>query len=51
VLFRSLETVTLDGRGTFHRLYAGPYASADEARALCGRIPEMGSVCDVKVFN
>ncbi len=46
-----LETVTLDGRGTFHRLYAGPYASADEARALCGRIPEMGSVCDVKVFN
>lgn len=46
-----VETVSLGSRGTFHRLYAGPFASAAEARGLCGRISEMGSVCDVKLFN
>lgn len=46
-----VEAVALEGKGTFHRLYAGPFPSPSEARAVCGRIPEMGSVCDVRTLD
>ncbi|WP_170294921.1 SPOR domain-containing protein [Roseospira navarrensis] len=45
-----LDPVDLGDRGTWHRLYAGPFESAAQARGLCGRISEMGDVCDVKTF-
>lgn len=46
-----IEHVQIEGRGTFHRLYAGPFATKTEARALCGKISEMGQTCDVRTFN
>jgi cell division septation protein DedD len=46
-----IEPVTLEGKGQYHRIYAGPFASAAEARSLCGKIEEMGSVCDIRTFN
>jgi hypothetical protein len=46
-----MERVDLGDKGTYYRVYAGPFPSAPAARDLCGKIPEMGSVCDVKTFN
>jgi len=42
--------VNLGARGTYHRLYAGPFGTTQQARGICGKIREMGSVCDVKTF-
>jgi len=42
--------VNLGAQGTYHRLYAGPFSTAQQARGVCGKIQEMGSVCDVKTF-
>ncbi|SDE58311.1 SPOR domain-containing protein [Rhodospira trueperi] len=46
-----IERVDLGDKGTYYRVYGGPFPSASAARDLCGQIPEMGSVCDVKTFN
>lgn len=46
-----VEAVALPGKGTYHRLYAGPFSSAEAARRLCGQIGEMGTTCDVKSFD
>jgi len=43
--------VQIDGRGTFHRLYAGPFSSQDAAKGVCGKIAEMGQTCDVQAFR
>ncbi|KAA5607604.1 hypothetical protein F1188_02265 [Roseospira marina] len=45
-----LQRVDLGAQGTYQRLYAGPFESPQRARGLCGKIEEMGSVCDVKTF-
>ncbi|MBI4185208.1 MAG: SPOR domain-containing protein, partial [Proteobacteria bacterium] len=34
----SLVTVELPGKGTFHRVRAGPLADAEAARSLCGKL-------------
>lgn len=46
-----VERVEIQGRGTFHRLYAGPFASQAGAKGLCGKISEMAQTCDVRTFN
>lgn len=48
----SLNDVNLgDGRGTFHRLIAGPVASYDQAIALCSAVETRGDYCMVTFFD
>lgn len=49
--FRSISVHLGDGRGTFHRLKAGPYASAADARRVCERIRSQGGYCAVEDFS
>jgi len=46
-----IESVLIEGRGRFHRLYVGPFPSKADAKGLCGKIAEMGQTCDVQTFD
>ena len=41
----SIETVVVKKKGTFHRVYAGPLASAKAARDLCGALKRKKVYC------
>ena len=48
----SFEDVDLrDGRGTFHRLIAGPVLSYEQATALCADMEANGNYCKVTFYN
>ncbi len=48
----AFEDVDLrDGRGTFHRLIAGPVLSYEQATALCADMEASGNYCKVTFFN
>ncbi|MCH8861559.1 MAG: hypothetical protein IID51_03510, partial [Proteobacteria bacterium] len=48
----AFEDVDLrDGRGTFHRLIAGPVLSYEQATALCAEMEAKGNYCKVTFFN
>ena len=50
-LLDGLEPVTkatdISGKGTFHRLYAGAFASPDEATGLCATLSARDVYCEV----
>lgn len=41
----TVQTVTLDDKGTFHRLHVGPLNSADAAQDLCSKLKAKGQAC------
>lgn len=49
--FRTLSVHLGDGRGTFHRLKAGPFASRADATQACQQITSQGGYCAVEDFT
>lgn len=39
------QKVTIPGKGTFYRMFAGPLATKAEAEALCGKLQATGGSC------
>jgi hypothetical protein len=44
------RTVEMPGKGTFHRVIGGAFATRAEARAVCGRVRSAGQYCAVVVL-
>ncbi|MGB0694023.1 MAG: SPOR domain-containing protein [Rhodospirillaceae bacterium] len=46
----AIKPVTITGKGTFYRLYAGPVDQA-QAKRLCSSLPNMGGWCNVEALR